>query len=232
MRLSTTAFPVAGIVFLAGCSAQPAPAPAGGGTAAAPASASAAAAAPSPATTSPLDRFAVEYVKLVLAMGEHDPGYVDAYYGPPEWQQEVKAAPPELPAIRERAERLLGDLSQLPAPAEEMTALRHRFLRRQTEALLGRLDMLQGKKLRFDDESRVLYDAVAPHHDEAHYQALVAELDKLVPGDGAVYERVDAFRAASPSRATSSTPSSAPPSTSAARAPPRSLPSGSGAAAG
>ena len=189
MRFSTTAFPVAGILFLAGCSAQPAPTPAGGGgTAASPAPASA------PAIASPLDSFAVEYVKLVLAMGERDPGYVDAFYGPPEWQQEVKTAPPELPAIRERAERLLRDVNQLGVPAEEMNAFRHRFLRRQTLALLGRLDMLEGRKLSFDKESRVLYDAVAPHHDEAHYQALVAEVAKLVPGEGELHDRVDAYQ--------------------------------------
>ena len=29
---------------------------------------------------------AERYVKLVLALGEHDPDYVDAYYGPPEWR--------------------------------------------------------------------------------------------------------------------------------------------------
>ena len=29
---------------------------------------------------------AESYVKLVLAMGEHDADYVDAYYGPPVWK--------------------------------------------------------------------------------------------------------------------------------------------------
>ena len=34
------------------------------------------------------------YVKLVLAMGAHDPDYVDAYYGPPAWKDEAAAAKP------------------------------------------------------------------------------------------------------------------------------------------
>ncbi len=29
---------------------------------------------------------AESYVKLVLALGQHDAAYVDAYYGPPEWK--------------------------------------------------------------------------------------------------------------------------------------------------
>src|SRR5262245_12391948 len=183
MRLNPAFAPLA--LVLAGCSAHHAPDAAPGAAPTVP--------APSPAAA-PLDRLAVEYVKLVLATGERDPGYVDAYYGPAEWQKEVHAAPPELPAIRSRAERLVADLSAIPASTDEMAELRLRYLRRQTESLLGRLDMLQGKKLRFDDESKVLYDAVAPHHPESHYRELIAQIDALVPGEGPVHERVDAYQ--------------------------------------
>ena len=31
------------------------------------------------------------YVKLVLAVGEHDSDYVDAFYGPPEWRDAARA---------------------------------------------------------------------------------------------------------------------------------------------
>ena len=33
-----------------------------------------------------MDTIAEQYVRLTLAVGEHDPDYVDAYYGPPEWR--------------------------------------------------------------------------------------------------------------------------------------------------
>ena len=36
-----------------------------------------------------LDEAAEHYVHLVLAVGEIEPGYVDAYYGPEEWRQAV-----------------------------------------------------------------------------------------------------------------------------------------------
>ena len=42
------------------------------------------AAAPDPSGDS-LDAMARDYVALILEIGEHEDGYVDAYYGPPEW---------------------------------------------------------------------------------------------------------------------------------------------------
>ena len=41
------------------------------------------------------------YVKLVLAMGEHDTDYVDAYYGPAEWKD--AAAKEKKPLGRDRS---------------------------------------------------------------------------------------------------------------------------------
>ena len=39
-----------------------------------------------------LDSIASDYVKLQLAVGEKEEGYIDAYYGPPEWQAEAKTS--------------------------------------------------------------------------------------------------------------------------------------------
>lgn len=39
-----------------------------------------------------MNKIAEPYVKLVLAVGQHDSDYVDAYYGPPKWQEDVKSA--------------------------------------------------------------------------------------------------------------------------------------------
>ena len=47
---------------------------------------------PAPTPTADLNPAAERYVKLVLALGEHDADYVDAFYGPPAWRDEVKAA--------------------------------------------------------------------------------------------------------------------------------------------
>ena len=37
-----------------------------------------------------MNDLAERYVKLVLALGQHDADYVDAYYGPAGWKTEVE----------------------------------------------------------------------------------------------------------------------------------------------
>ena len=39
-----------------------------------------------------MNALADRYVKLVLAVGQQDDGYVDAYYGPPEWKADAAKA--------------------------------------------------------------------------------------------------------------------------------------------
>src|SRR6266576_220144 len=50
-----------------------------------------------------VNALAETYVKLVLAMGEHDADYVDAYYGPPEWRTEAKAKKATVESIHDDA---------------------------------------------------------------------------------------------------------------------------------
>lgn len=53
-----------------------------------------------------MNRAAERYVKLVLAVGRHDPDYVDAYYGPPDWKTEAQAGKRPLAEIRAEASSL------------------------------------------------------------------------------------------------------------------------------
>ena len=45
-----------------------------------------------PAMATSVSEIAEGYVKLALAIGQHDPDYVDAYYGPQEWKKPGKEA--------------------------------------------------------------------------------------------------------------------------------------------
>ncbi|HEX7832366.1 MAG TPA: hypothetical protein VF787_22095 [Thermoanaerobaculia bacterium] len=137
---------------------------------------------------------AERYVKLVLALGEHDADYVDAFYGPPEWRDAVRAAKPSLETITEDARTLRASLDAVARPSEEIEALRLDYLRRQTSALISRAEILAGRTLSFDEESEALYDAVAPAHPESYFQSLNASLDAELPGAGALTDRVEAFR--------------------------------------
>jgi hypothetical protein len=141
-----------------------------------------------------MDRIAEDYVKLVLAIGQHDDDYVDAYYGPPEWRKEAEAKKVPLDTLAKRAADLSAALDREKPPADEMARHRHAYLRRQLEAVSARLRMLGGERLSFDEESRALYDAVAPTHPESHFQAILEKLEKRLPGDGPLVARYETFR--------------------------------------
>ena len=146
-----------------------------------------------------IDGVAEGYVKLVLAIGHHDADYVDAYYGPPEWRSEVDAHQRTLAEIASAADDLRGALADLTltsveAEGDEPLRLRHEYLRRQLEALQVRVRMLSGETLTFDEESRGLYDAVAPTQPLSYFEQTRAELEQLLPGPGTLIERYEAFR--------------------------------------
>jgi hypothetical protein len=138
---------------------------------------------------------AEQYVRLVLAVGEHDEGYVDAYYGPPAWREQVAAEGASLDSIGSRARQLIGELNAVDvSAASELVQLRTGFLVRQLEALATYVRMLEGERLAFDDESQALYDAVAPTYDESHFRALIDSLDQVLPGTGPVPSRLEQYK--------------------------------------
>src|SRR5262245_58503386 len=142
-----------------------------------------------------LTPLAEEYVKLVLAVGEHNPNYVDAYYGPREWRAEVRAEKAPLDTIAARAWALSGELERIDlSEAEEIVQLRKEFLDAQLRSLQAYERMLGGEKLRFDDESKALYDIVAPSYPESHFQAILDSLDAVLPRRGPVSERLERYR--------------------------------------
>jgi hypothetical protein len=139
---------------------------------------------------------AERYIKLVLAVGQHDPDYVDAYYGPEAWKAEAAVAKRPLPEIDAEAHAVRDALGKVRVPpeADELTRLRQAYLVRQIEALGARVAMLMGTRLDFDEESKALYDAVAPKHPEEEFAAVLAELDRRLPGAGPVQQRYATFR--------------------------------------
>ncbi|HEU4692521.1 MAG TPA: hypothetical protein VFS23_29365 [Vicinamibacterales bacterium] len=143
-----------------------------------------------------MNDLAERYVKLVLALGQHDADYVDAYYGPAGWKTEVEQTKRPLADIGRDAAAVDAALATVKpaAQAEEAVRLRHEYLTRQLSALRARVSMLEGKRFTFDEESRALYDAVAPTHTESEFDAVLAELDSRLPGPGSLSERVDKFR--------------------------------------
>ena len=134
---------------------------------------------------------AERFVKLALGLGLHDKAYVDAYHGPQNWRDDVEAAAPDLEALRTEALTLIEGARLLDAgdPSPRVAMLEKNLV-----AALTRIDMARGDVFDFDEETRRLYDAVAPQYDVADFDAALAQLEALLPGEGPLHERADAFR--------------------------------------
>jgi hypothetical protein len=149
-------------------------------------------------TADPFREIALRYLKLVLAVGQHDADFVDAYYGGEALKKEAEASKAPLTALAAEAGALERDIAKAALPEwkddAELWRLRKEYLQRQSAAVTARIGLLQGKKLSFDEESRALYDAVAPTHTEAEFAAIIAKLDTRLPGAGPLITRYDTFK--------------------------------------
>ncbi|MFC7536115.1 hypothetical protein ACFQPG_01885 [Sphingomonas sp. GCM10030256] len=139
-----------------------------------------------------LDAIARDYVRLQLAIGEKEEGYIDAYYGPDELKSEGKAlgAASSLPQLASKVDALQARLAAAAAAEPRRTA----FLQAQLTAARTRLRMLGGEKLSFEEEAVGLF-AVRPELKPlTAYDPVLARIDNLVPGQGPLWQRVDAFQ--------------------------------------
>jgi hypothetical protein len=142
-----------------------------------------------------LDSIARDYVKLQLAIGEKEEGYIDAYYGPPEWQAEAKTTTYSLPDLAARAAVLTVRLQSVADRRLDPLELRRRdFLLAQLRAASTRLRMIQGEKLPFVDEAENLFGVRPELKPLSAYDPVLARIERLVPGPGALADRVDAFQ--------------------------------------
>jgi hypothetical protein len=141
-----------------------------------------------------LDDYAARYVRLTLAMGEHDADWVDAYYGPPQWRDQVKREAKSVASIHAEASALRQQIAGTAVPVDHMVTLRKNYLVEQLGALITRAEMLQGTKLSFEEEARRLYGVTPPRLDDSFFQTALQALDAELPGDGPLFDRVEAYR--------------------------------------
>ncbi|KLE36129.1 hypothetical protein AAW00_05445 [Aurantiacibacter luteus] len=145
-----------------------------------------------------LDALARQYLAVQLAIGEKDPGYVDAYYGPEELATRAEAQDDStsIPELQARVLALDTTLAALPvANAEE--ASRVRYLRAMLASAKVRLRMLGGERIPFQDEAEGLFGVRPELIDLATLDPVIARIEDLVPGDasdGPLNERLNAFQ--------------------------------------
>lgn len=140
-----------------------------------------------------LSEWAGDYVRLVLAVGRHDPDFVDAYYGPPAWKAGAEAGGPRpLAELRSEARRLLDGIGGAEPQAAE--GVRRDYLLGQLTALDAHLARLGGHSASFDDEAEALYQVRPPRTPEATFEAALVRLEGLLEGPGSVQERYQQVR--------------------------------------
>jgi hypothetical protein len=125
---------------------------------------------------------AEEYLLLGLRLGKHVDGLVDAYYGPLELKEQVDAEQTTPAAL-------------LAAEADVLlTAVPDGWLADQVRGCATYAHVLAGDDVSYSDEVEGCYGVRPARTSEDVYRAVHDELDELLPGDGTLYERRQAWR--------------------------------------
>ncbi len=139
-----------------------------------------------------LDAFGREYARLSFAIERHVPGFIDAYLGPDDLRAALDPGPtgyPQARALVTAARELLARIPMLDA-----TEGRKGYLTKQVEAMLTTARRVAGEELPYREEVRLLFDIEPVATPEGVYDAAIADLDTLLPGDGPIAERMVAWR--------------------------------------
>jgi hypothetical protein len=125
---------------------------------------------------------AEDYILLGLRLGRHVDGLVDAYYGPAELKEQVDAEP------LARSAALVADADALLARLEDG------WLRDQAHGLRTYAGVLAGEELSYSDEVEGCYGVRPQRVGTDVYDAVHERLEELLPGDGPLAERYEAWR--------------------------------------
>lgn len=145
-----------------------------------------------------MNKIAEEYVKLALNIGLYDEHFIDAYYGPDKWKPEpdtVAFNQEVYEKLNSKVNSLLDQMESLSVyNATELEKLRFRYLYKQLLACKTKIFMLNGVTLTFDEEAKALYDVDVPSHSEEFFKKSIDELNKLLPGESKLSERIQKFK--------------------------------------
>ena len=136
------------------------------------------------------DRIGEAYVHLALRMDRHAAGFVDGYYGPPEWKASIDTEPLRpISALREDAKHLREAITRT-----EMDAKRRDFFTKQVTAMEMVLRRLTGEDVPYVEEVQACFDITPSRVPEAEFEQALRELDTLLPGAGDLPARQAAWK--------------------------------------
>jgi hypothetical protein len=136
-----------------------------------------------------------QYVRLTLEAGTHEAEWVDAYYGPEDLKNMASKSPRSKDVLVSEIGALITrlDTEVLQNESRQDVLQRARALRGMLVAADTRMRMLSGQKFAFDDEAKGQFATVPVLKPLSYYDAILARLEKEIPGTGPLATRVDAF---------------------------------------
>ena len=127
------------------------------------------------------------FVETSLALDQHIPGYVDSYFGPPEWKEaSIARGPQPLDDLARQVEALGADIAQ----ASDLADQRRDYLARHVTAMQTSLRLLRGEVMPLAEEVTLIYDVTPQWVDEREFEEAHRQLDDLLPPGGSLFERM------------------------------------------
>ncbi len=141
-----------------------------------------------------LNALAEDYVRLGLNIGQYDPDFVDAYYGPDSLKPKADtlAIFPKDSLLNSVA-GLKNKLNEISSELSDTGKIRAGWIAQQLIAFDRRIRIFSGEFKSFDEESKDLFGVSAPAYTESHYAVLLDSLNKILPGKGDVQSRFQAL---------------------------------------
>lgn len=137
-----------------------------------------------------------EYLMLGLRFDRIEGGYVDSFTGDPALRRAVAGeAPPEPADLARQARRLLDALPGVPRDGG-FTDLRAAYVEAHLRALDCAGRKFAGQDVGFVDEVRAYFDVTIAKGDEDRYREAHRRLEAVLPGTGALPERMETDRVA------------------------------------
>lgn len=137
-----------------------------------------------------LDPISREYLSLSFAIDRLFPGFIDAYFGPPEIKDAaLQGDAPDPTALFARARDLRATVE-----TADFLESRSEFLTAQLTAMETICRKLSGESVPYLEEVRTLFDIEPTRTPDEAFDAAIHELGEVLPGEGDVRERMIAWR--------------------------------------
>lgn len=141
-----------------------------------------------------MDAIASDFVRLSLEIEARDPNHLADYFGPTQWEEQAQSRPRPLADLSNAAAVLVKRTVAVdPSTLDADTRRRRAFLLAQLQGTVTRLHMLRGERLSFVGEFEGMFGIQPNLKPLSAFDPILREVEAMVPGQGALADRVDAF---------------------------------------